>query len=717
VIQSIKLSKLRLSPINVRTAPDEQLQIEPMAASIEAKGVLQNLLVTPAKKPRGTYEVFDGGRRWRGLQLLVERGTIVADDYDVPVKVLTGDDATLSETSTAANFHQLKLTPAEECRAFQHFIGSTGDLDAVAKRFGVTRRFVEGRLRLASLAEPIFAALSAGEITLDVAKAYASTESQDKQLLVWNNYKNGYVNADTIRRVIANETLKANDPIAILVGEARYIEAGGKIDGDLFTDGNDRWVNPEIAHRLAGEIMEAEATRVGEETGLAWIRPIASNYAHNAAHGLYRAILRQPDLTDEQAQRLTEIEERRSELELEMQDDTLSEDDFKLLDQEDDRLINEADAIENRAPVLPEELKAHVGAFLLLTPQGEMVLDTQYYSEQQILIEEPVDDDQGGDGEDGERSSGGFRIGGPKPSEPTYRPEAVAPGGKPLSSRLYDELAMQRRDILASCILAQPALALDYALFVMVDARTKTPGRYSYNSTKYGTTIRAGAPQDPNVGDMPTSRAREYLAEAHEGLDAGWTEHESEIDRFEGFRALDDDSKANWLAYIVAISLEAKPGISNEQIPLHNRLASILEIDVASWWRPTSENFFDRVNKGSILSLLDEVGGPALSGRHASLKKTEISASCQKLFAGDTIVEPEIKEAALAWVPNAMRFLEGQPEEGLVDADDLDRDDTVEAVGAEGDIAADSSSDEADSADEPGSDTSAADETVLETAA
>jgi ParB family chromosome partitioning protein len=667
VIQTIKLSKLRLSPINVRTAPDEQLQIEPMAASIEAKGVLQNLLVTPAKKPRGTYEVFDGGRRWRGLQLLVERGTIVADDYDVPVKVLTGDDATLSETSTAANFHQLKLTPAEECRAFQHFIGTSGDLDAVAKRFGVTRRFVEGRLRLASLAEPIFAALSAGEITLDMAKAYASTENQEKQLLVWNNYQKSYVNADTIRRVIANETLKANDPIAILVGEARYIEAGGKIDGDLFTEGNDRWVNPEIAHRLAGEIMEAEAKRIGEETGLAWIRPIASNYAHNAAHGLYRAVLQQPELTEEQVNRLNEIEERRSELETEMQDESLTENDFKLLDQEDDRLISEAEAIENRAPVLPDELKAHVGAFLLLTPQGEMVLDTQYYSEQQIIIEQPGDGDDE-DGDDAERSSGGFRVGGPKPPEPTYRPEAVAPGGKPLSSRLYDELAMQRRDILAACILAHPALALDYALFVMVDARTKTASRYSYNSTKYGSTIRASGPQDPNVGDIPTSRARDYLAEAHEGLDAGWTEHEDEVDRFEGFRALDDDSKANWLAYIVAISLEAKPGISNEQISLHNRLASILEIDVASWWRPTSENFFDRVNKGSILSLLDEVGGPALSGRHASLKKTEISASCQKLFAGDTIVEPEVKEAALAWVPNAMRFLDGQPVDDIVEA-------------------------------------------------
>ena len=654
VIRTIKLNKLRLSPVNVRTAPDEQLQIEPMAASIEAEGVLQNLLITPAKKPRGMFEVFDGGRRWRALRLLADRGTISDADFDVPVMVLTGNDAELSEKSTATNFHQLKMTPAEECRAFQHFIGATGDLDAVAKRFGVTRRFVEGRLRLASLAEPIFEALSRGEITLDIAKAYASTENQEKQLLVWNGYQTNYVTADTIRRVIANETMKASDPIAVLVGEARYREAGGKIDGDLFTDGNDRWIDPEIAHRLAGEIMEAEAKRIGEETDLAWIRPIASNYAHNAAHGLYRAILQQPPLTEEQAARLAEIEERRTMLEAEMEEGDLSDEAFKLLDQEDDRLIAEAETIENRPPVLPEAMKGHVGAFLLLTPQGEMRLDTQYYSEQELVIDEPdgEDDDDQGDGE-GE----GARERGNSSSEPKYRPEAVAPGGKPLSARLYDELSVQRRDILASCILAQPAHALDYALFVMVDARTNSASRY-LSSVKYGTTIRASSPQDPVSGDLPASRARDYLAEARDGLDAAWTEPECEVERFEAFRALDDDSKANWLAYIVALSLEAKPGYSNEQIALHNRLASILEIDVASWWRPTSENFFDRVNKGSILSLLTEIGGPALTVRHTSLKKTEISESCQKLFAGEVIVEPEVKEAALAWVPNAMRFLD-----------------------------------------------------------
>ncbi|WP_010339700.1 ParB/RepB/Spo0J family partition protein [Sphingobium yanoikuyae] len=696
MIQTVKLSKLRLSPINVRTAPDEQLQIGPMAASIEAKGVLQNLLVTPAKKPRGSYEVFDGGRRWRALRLLAERGAISEADYDVPVMVLTGEDAELSETSTATNFHQLKMTPAEECRAFQHFIGKSGDIDAVAKRFGVTRRFVEGRLRLASLAEPIFEALSKGEITLDVAKAYASTENREKQLLVWNTYKQSEVTADTIRRVIENETLKASDPIAVLVGELRYRAAGGKIDGDLFTDGNDRWVNPEIAHRLAGEIMETEARRIGAETGLAWIRPIASNYTHNAAHGLYRVILQPPELTEAQRARLSEIAERRTVLEVEMQAAGLSEDEFKLLDQEDDRLIAKADAIENRAPVLPDELKAHVGAFLVLTPQGEMRLDSQYYSEQQILLEKPAkpvsgesDRDRDDESSDEDSPAGGFRFAERGSSQPAHRPEIVAPGGKPLSGRLYDELAIQRRDVLASCLLAQPALALDFALFVMVDARMCSVDGSVDGSARYGTTIRAMAPQDPNVGDMPSSRARAYLAEAHDGLDAAWTEHDSEVDRFEAFRALDDDSKANWLAYIVALSLEAKPGAASVQIPLQNRIASILEIDVAGWWRPTSENFFDRVNKGAILSLLHDVGGPALTARHASLKKTEISESCQKLFAGESIVEPEVKQAALAWVPNAMRFLDEAdgPSAGPVDDGGVEclRDDGDEEPAAGGD--------------------------------
>ncbi len=670
MIQTVKLSKLALSDINVRKAGDDL--IEQFAADIEARGVLQNLVVTPGKK-RGTFAVIAGSRRYRALMLLAERGAIVANDYDVPVKSLTGDEAMLSETSLAENFQRLNMTPADECRAFQHFLGENGDIDAVAKRFGVTRRFIEGRLRLASLAEPIFDALAEGKITLDVAKAYASTASHERQLLVWKSYGNSsYYNADAIRRVIANETLRANDPVALLVGVDAYEAAGGAVDRDLFSNDGDRWTNPEIAQNLAAAMMEAEAKKLGEERGLAWIRPVASHHTYDEARGLHRVTLPRLPMTDAERIRADEIEQRIGELQDEMENQELTEEAFATLDNEHDTIHEELQALQRRPSVLPPELAPRIGAFLTLSQAGKMVLDETYYSETPIRVTmvEPEPIENGGEGSepDGTVGDDGDTETARDETAPTFRieegpvtttggtaaivdPDNAAPGGKALSQVLLDQLSMQRRDVLGAALIANPALALDYMLFVMVDARTG-------NSSGDGTTISANRPQDPILSNnVPGSRASDYLAEVHDGLDASWTESRDKVARFEAFRILGDDVKAAWLAWVVATSLEAKENYgSHKQNPLQNRLASILEVDVASWWRPTSENFFDRVSKGALLSLLDEVGGPALSSRHASSKKTDISGSCQKLFAGDAIVEVEVKEAALKWVPAAMRF-------------------------------------------------------------
>ena len=68
-IEMIPLAKLRLSEANVRKN-DSNLFIEELAANIEAKGLLQNLIVVPAKK-RGMFDVTAGGRR-----LLVTHGDL-----------------------------------------------------------------------------------------------------------------------------------------------------------------------------------------------------------------------------------------------------------------------------------------------------------------------------------------------------------------------------------------------------------------------------------------------------------------------------------------------------------------------------------------------------------------------------------------------------------------------------------------------------------------
>ncbi|QNE07791.1 ParB/RepB/Spo0J family partition protein [Croceicoccus marinus] len=677
--QMIPLAKLRLSPINVRTVSDEKLNIPSMAADIAARGVLQNLLATPVKKPRGSFEVFDGGRRLRALNLLAEQGTIDPATFEVPVLVVKAEDAELSETSLAANFHQLKLTPAEECRAFQHFLGVDGDIDAVAKRFGQTRRFIEGRLRLAGLADPVFEALAKGDMTLDMAKAYASTDDHAKQVRIFEQYGHySYTTPDQIRRAIAGDALKATDPIAILVGEDAYVAAGGSVERELFSEDGDRWADPEIARELAGKLMEAEAQRLGEETGLAWIRPIASSHIYNATADLHRVSLPTVPFTDEEQQRIDAIAERMDEIAGQIDNGQVEDDDAaSALEDEYRTLDAEYDELSDRPTILPDDLKTQVGTFLILAPDGSMKLETSYFSETPIRTS---DDDQGPVG--GATRSGGIQS----------PPEATAPGGKPLSARLSDELAMQRRDILSAAILANPALALDYALFAMID------GNRGYD--RYGTTMKASRPQDPALGgELEPTQARIAIEQAREALDASWTEAGDVVARFEAFRSLDDEAKAAWLALMVAGSLEAKPEYSATTNPLHARLASILEIDVAQWWRPTSANFFDRVAKGTLLALLTDIGGTTLASRYSASKKGDVSSACEKLFAGEAITETDTKEAALAWVPDAMRFDVERPvlDEPL---DDEDEDGTTSDPGGDVDLEEDPAGDCGDQLDE-----------------
>lgn len=688
MIQTVKLAKLVLSDINVRTRGEDL--IEQFAADIFARGILQNLVVTSVKKPRGSYGVIAGSRRFRALTLLAERGDINAAEYDVPVLILSGGNDELSEASLAENFHHLNMSPADECRAFQYCLGQGGDIDAVAKRFGITRRFVEGRLRLANLAEPIFDALKSGEMTLDMAKAYASTESHERQLLVWKSYgANSYhASADTIRRVIANESMKSTDPIARLVGEEAYVAAGGFVDRDLFSDNGDRWTNPEIAQTLAATKMEAEAKRIGEERGLAWIRPVASNSTWEVARDLCRVSLPSLPLTEAQTIRISEIEARQSIISLEMDDEETEQEAYEALDKEYDALTAELREVNRREKILPPELAPRVGLFLTLSQDGSMELDDTYYSETPLSVTmvEPDEDDEDAT-ETGEEGVEGEAGGEAAPRTPTFRieegergtitggtkevsPDEAAPGGKALSQVLLDQLAVQRRDVLGASMIANPALALDYMLFAMVD---KTD---AYKES-CGTSIHAPHPEDPVRFDAyPQSVAHDYLAEVREGLDASWQEHKSIIERFDAFRALGDEAKTAWLAWTVAKSFKSKETYSHRQNALQNHLAGLLEVDVAKWWRPTSANFFDRVSKGALLSLLDEVGGPALSSRHASQKKGEISTSCEKLFAGDAVIEADVKEKALAWVPAAMRFT---PAETTADLDDDTPEETGEA--------------------------------------
>jgi ParB family chromosome partitioning protein len=639
MIQSIPLNKLVPSPRNVRRRSDEQADAQ-LKADIAARGLLQNLVVAPVKKPRGSFTVEAGGRRLRALQALVDDGMLDAA-HEVPC-LLIGGGAAAQEASLAENFQRLGMNPADECLAFGQLIGQGADVEGIARRFGLSVRFVEGRLRLSSLAPAVFDALGAGEISLDVAKAYAATGDQERQAWVFEQLKGSYSgnHPDSVRRMMTQATAATSDRRALLVGEDAYVAAGGRIERDLFSEeAGERWLDVPLLERLAAEKMQAIAVDKQAETGLAWVRPTLESWVPSAlTSGLIRVVPEREPLT---ADELKQIESREADilglvtdLDEEISDEARAE-----TEQAIEALEGQIATLRDKPAIVDETVKPTLGAFLLLDQGGVPRLDSVFY------MEASPDEPAGGQSD----ADAAVTPGVPAAGETSGGLDQKA---KPLSRGLIDELAIQRRNILALHVAGDPQLALDLATFLMVD-------RDAVHSTeRSGSSLMALAPSDPVFGfESPEAKATIARVSAVDELDRSWASGNSRSDRFDGFRALSAESRAAWLGHAVARTLEASANAPGERkCDFHDHLGRLLGIDVAQWWRPNGANYFDRVPKTVTLAALQEVGGPAFATAYAGLKKAALAQSAEHVFAGDFIGEAEVKQRALAWVPEPMRF-------------------------------------------------------------
>lgn len=631
MIQAIPLGKLVPSKRNVRRQTDTAADLQ-LKADIEARGLLQNLVVTPAAKPKGAYAVEAGGRRLAALKALATDGKL-PKTFEVPCLVLDDADGSAVEAGLAENFQRLAMNPADECLAFEHLINEGATIDGVAARFGLTVRFVEGRLRLANLAPVVFDALASGEITLDIAKAYAVTPDRERQELVFEQVNRGYgaVHPDSIRRMMTQATLSAADPRARFIGEEAYVAAGGRVERDLFADeASTRWLDIAIVERLATEKMEAVAAALHADTGLAWVKPLLDEHVRwEHTQSLVTLRPEQPPLSEEEQAQVDKLQVEADDLVAVLEDEQASDDERSRAEAELEETERQIEAITSKPPVLDDETKASAGTFVVLARDGTPRLCGQYYAERPLP----------GNGAD-------------EFVRPTAEPNHARPKQPSLSQRLIEELAMQRRDVLAIHVAADPDFALDLAIFIMASQQS------GYFYERVGSSLRASRPQDPASGfktpDAPATIEQNRMLEQ---LDRSWLEGKTLAERFDSFRALAPEARAAWLGVLVAGTLEAslnQPGAL--ACAFHDHLAQLLGIDVAAWWRPTAPLFFDRVSKPIMFEALGAVGGPTLASRYSTAKKAELAATCERIFAGDHILEAEVKQAALAWAPEIMRF-------------------------------------------------------------
>ena len=630
-IQMIPARNCILSSRNVRRTAGAGTSLDELIASIEARGVLQNLIGFAIPRKKGQFEITAGGRRLSAVHALIDSGRCPAD-YEIPVFVMN-DTSAAAETSLAENFQRLAMNPADECQAFRHFIEIEGKTaEDVARRFGLTTRFVEGRIRLAGLAAEVFEALQAGEISLEIAKAFGATTDVAKQSAVFAQARGSYYgfNAASIRRAMMDETINGSHALAKLVGREAYIAAGGRIEQDLFADrAEETWLDTGLVESLAQAQMEAAAASV---TGYGNVIPVL---AHRPDFDLTRDLRpvrgERIEPTEAEAARLAEIE---AELEaLEAESDTAEgDDDAKGVDDRVEALEAEAAAITNRIAPIDDTIKAVATAFVVIGTDGTPTLHETLYVEPAA---------------NGTPNHGNPRTIGNGGSDDD---DAAASGAPALGKPLRDELAVQRTKLLGLHLASDPGMAVDLAIFLLADAQVR-PGYHS----DHGSSLQGGAPSRGPFGFTPEGTIVDQLQAFSDGLDHGWAGHREITERFAAFRALDDEKRGAWAGWMVARTLE--PRLADESgAAFHNHLGRTLGIDVAAWWRPTAANFFNRVRKGVILDALESIGGNDLRSRYASAKKGDLANAAEKICAGTAIIEAEVRTKAIAWVPDVMLF-------------------------------------------------------------
>ena len=528
------------------------------------------------------------------------------------------------------------MSPAEECRAFQAIIDGEKKTPAdVAKHFGLTERFVLGRLRLAGLADSIFDALAAGKITLDVAKAYASISDTVRQAAVFDEMGSSYysTNLSEIRRRLISGFYRGSDPKALLVGRDAYLAAGGRIESDLFTDAaNENWIDSDIIDRLAAERMEVAAQAVRAQDGFGEVRIICETRIP------YMETVALDELEGEPVELSAEEEERQRAIEIELEAIANGADEDGYSDEEISRieaLEAEHTALNEKPPFISAEQREKALAYLVIGSDGQPRLHERLF-----IVPKPEPEL-----EEAEAEAGADDV---QPEEVEQELVEEGPSLAPISQRLAEELAIMKTEILRLHVASDPHFALDLGTFFMVDAAL---GR-SYG---HPSELRAAAPYSRVAGFESDTPAAEAWTELDTRLDRSWTEAGNLVERYDAFCGLDEGARAAWLGWAIARTLHAVP-VSGTGADLIDHLGRKLEIEEHLWWRPTARRYFDRVSKGRILAHFGEVGGLELSNRYAAAKKHDLAASAEKLFAGQLIVEAEVKDRALRWLPDEMRF-------------------------------------------------------------
>lgn len=672
----IPLNKLKKSPRNARKTPYSEETVETYAASIAAKGILQNLVVEPELDPEGSptgfYFVTIGEGRRLALMLRVKRKEIMKTEV-VRCVIDTANDP--FEISLDENVSRTNLSPADQFEAFLQLSQERGwGAEEIAARFGVTAHVVKQRLKLGAVSPKLMQAYRDGELTLEQLQAFAITDDHARQEQVYAGL--GYNREPwIIRRDLTRMHVQANDRLAVFVGPEAFTEAGGTIVRDLFTeDRGGYYDDAALLDRLVLEKLMNIAAEVLVE-GWKWAEAFI-DFPH--AHGFRRVYQHSVELSEDDAAAYAAAQDAFDRLTAEWEDtdDDLPPD----VDERFADLEAEIERIDSLRHAYDADEIVRGGAFVVLNHDGTARIERGFIRPE----DEAPEPEEGTDGEtviDGMRVNADGEIiedsdydeDGNHVSALDAEDEDAENDDRPISDLLTRDLTAHRTLGLRLALGEQPDMAL-IAVTHALAAQTFYRGVDAYALEIRQTSAHLGGHAD-GIEDTATAK---LLADRH----AGWaSDMPQDVADLWGFVVgLDPVSIMALFAHCASLTVNALklPWESNKRRAhaTADRLATTLVLDMSQHWTPTVSTYLGRVTKAHILAAVREAVGDEAAERIAAMKKQKMAEAAERLLSGTGWLPTLLRTERPAWLdaPQAEAYADAvaeAPEVAEPDAADV----------------------------------------------
>ena len=162
-VRELPLDRLEANPDQPR-AEITPADLDSLAASIAAWGMLEPIVVRPHPQRAGHFQIIAGERRWRAArQAGLERA---------PVVLRETADQDLAILALVENLQRQDLNPVEEARAFRQLHRSGGlTHEQIATHVGSSRAAVTNALRLLELGPAALRLVETGSLAAAAARA------------------------------------------------------------------------------------------------------------------------------------------------------------------------------------------------------------------------------------------------------------------------------------------------------------------------------------------------------------------------------------------------------------------------------------------------------------------------------------------------------------------------------------------------------------------